>query len=65
MLIFQCLQISVLYISDKLNPFAIKMIKKSGELKCRTVNIRNFYFPLCHIDIRSKISKFHLLYDFC
>ena len=58
-------QIGILHISYDLYTLISEMIKISCQLKCRTINIRNMYFYLRNVDLRSHILQIHLLYHFC
>ena len=57
----ECLDVSLLDISDDLHAFAVKMIEKSGQLKSRTIDFRVGQNFLVCVDLRNHIFHIHLL----
>ena len=53
--------IRMLYVPDDLDTSGVKVIKKTCQLQCRTVDIRLYDLDPCNIYILRYIFQFHLL----
>ena len=60
----QFIEIGLLHISDNLHAVLVKMIKKSGQLQCRTIYIRMHQHNRVGIQLHCHIPKPQLFYQF-
>ena len=62
--LFKMLQIRELYITDDLHTLIGKMLIVTGQLQCRTVDIRCGNDKICHINLWCQVAEIHFLHHF-
>ena len=62
--LFKMLQIRELYITYDLHTLIGKMLIVTGQLQCRTVDIRCGNDKICHINLWCQVAEIHFLHHF-
>ena len=57
--------VCIFHVPDQLHPVRVEIAEESGQLKCRTVNLRRGNHPPRDVNFRGQIRKVHLLRHFC